>query len=376
MLLSLVFVSLAFCSVDSSTVPAPTNVSLTCHNFTNVLYWNYSKPELQPEFNIKIRGYMSKPKSVRTTQTYLDISEYTQDSEDAYYITVEAQLRGTELNASSEDITFSYRKDLPSMIPCVVDFPALNISVFPQAIKLSFLHPFDVYQVDSLEDAFSYTVFGDLQSEKLNYCDSGEGPCTGELYLVESLNGSCINISIKGDVNGISTETSRIVCGVAPNEMDWTVILTIVMCSMVGLLFLIIIGVKIFKKLIQPDSQSTIFSKLLGMVNSDRIINEPEQPHLSVVASLGHTPLLETSDPAFLDTFSPTVTEESLFPTHLPIHSSTDGKVLDEEDTGEMEDSDSGGFNSGNSFSGYDSQKFPVDMGQGDMVDAYGPRQH
>lgn len=114
---------------------------------------------------------------------------------------------------------------------------------------------------------------------------------------------------------------------------------------------------------------------LQGMVNSDRIINEPEQPHLSVVASLGHTPLLETSDPACLGTFSPTVTEECLFPTHLPIHTSTDGTVLDEEDPGEMEDSDSGGFNSGNSFSGYDSQKFPVDMGQGDMVDAYGPRQ-
>ncbi|XP_060781409.1 uncharacterized protein LOC132889176 isoform X1 [Neoarius graeffei] len=180
----------------------------------------------------------------------------------------------------------------------------------------------------------------------------------------------------------------------------WAAILIIVICSMVGVLSLIIIGVKIFKKLIQPDSQSTIFSKLLirlctrrststdcplkmaseearlqGMVNSDRIINEPEQPHLSVVASLGHTPLLETSDPSCLDTFSPTVTEESLFPTHLPIHTSTDGKVLDEEDTGEMEDSDSGGFNSGNSFSGYDSQKSPVDMGQGDKVDAYGPRQ-
>lgn len=110
---------------------------------------------------------------------------------------------------------------------------------------------------------------------------------------------------------------------------------------------------------------------LQGIVNSDRVINEPEQPPLSTLTSVSHTPLLENNNVVFTDTSTPTLEEDPCFPTHINI----DVKVSDEEDPGEiMEDSDSGGFNSGNSFSGYDSHKFPIDMGQGDIVEGYGPR--
>lgn len=42
---------------SSSTVPSATNVSVVCHNFVNVLYWNYSHPAEQLEFSVLVRPY-------------------------------------------------------------------------------------------------------------------------------------------------------------------------------------------------------------------------------------------------------------------------------------------------------------------------------
>ncbi|MCJ8730925.1 hypothetical protein PDJAM_G00189770 [Pangasius djambal] len=367
-----VALTLAFSSVVLSTVPAPTNVSVTCHNFKNVLYWNYSEPDLRPEFTINIHRYTSGPVLLRTNQTYLDVSEYTEVA-DGYYITVEAQPEGSEIKV--EGTRFSYSEDFDTDIKCVVDFPVLEVSVHPRKLELSFSHPCLVHNVEALKDEFLYTVlFNETKSE--SSCDCEDEVCTTEIHLNENLYGSCMNVHVKGFVNGIPTKTSRNVCGqVAPDNTDWTMLLTILLCSGVGLLFLIILGAMIFKKLTQPDSQSTIISKILGMVNSDRVVHVPEQPALSEVMSVGHTPLLETTDQALLHLSTPTCDENPLFPTHVPTHINTDAVLAEEEDHGEVtEDADSGDFNSGNSFSGYDSQKFPIDMGQGDIVEAYGPR--
>lgn len=44
---------------------------------------------------------------------------------------------------------------------------------------------------------------------------------------------------------------------------DWTMLLTILVASVCGLVFLVILGTLIFKKLTRPETQSTILSKLL-----------------------------------------------------------------------------------------------------------------
>lgn len=107
------------------------------------------------------------------------------------------------------------------------------------------------------------------------------------------------------------------------------------------------------------------------MVNSDRAVHVPEHPVLTEVTFVGQTSLLDPSDPTFSDLSSPAFEENLLVATHFPISHCSNLKFVEEQDP--EEDADSGGFNSGNSFSGYDSQKFPIDMGQGDIVEAYGP---
>lgn len=100
-------------------------------------------------------------------------------------------------------------------------------------------------------------------------------------------------------------------------------------------------------------------------MNNGQVIHVPEQPVLTEVTSIGQTPLLEAVDQTALDPSSPTSMEKTHFPTL------NDSPLSEEQD---HEDADSLSFNSSNSFSGYDSQKFPYDMGHGDIVDAYGPR--
>ncbi|KAK3554713.1 hypothetical protein QTP70_032641 [Hemibagrus guttatus] len=362
-------------SVALSTVPVLTNVSLTCHNFKNVLYWNYSAPELKPEFNITISGYESEGKSVHTSQTYLDISEYTQDAGDAYDIQVAAQAKGLELNSFSENIKFSYNEDLITDIACVVDFPKLEVSVFDRRVKLSFAHPYYFHNVEALRGDFYCQIFYNKTERKCEPCYEDDDVCTEEFELSESLYGKCMDIHIQGFVEHIPAEITRKVCDLkAPNNTDWIMLLTVLLCVVFGLLLLIIWGVIMYKKLTKADSQSTL-SKLLGIVKSDHV-NVPEQATLSKVTSVGHTPLLETPELIFSDMSVSKFEEDSSdLPTHFPTNITTNVMYSEEEEyeDGE-EEADSGDFDSGNSFSGYDSQKFPIDMGQGDIVEAYGRR--
>lgn len=352
-------------SVALSTVPTITNVNLTCRNFKNVLYWNYSAPDLKPEFTVTIRGYQSEEKLVSTKQTYLELSKYTQNAGELYYIQVEAQGKSSE--NVSEGFSFSYNDDFPADIKCLMDFPELTVSVLQRRIKLSFLHPYHVHNHEALEYEFEFTVYYN-KTAKSSTCFDDDDPCTVEFWLSESLYGNCMNVQIDGSVKGIRAKTDRKVCDhEAPHSTDWTLLLTILLCSGFGFLFLIIMGVMMYKNLTRPDSQNTFFQNL-GIVKHH--LHVPEQPPLSELMSVGHTPLLIT-DQTFPETSSPGFEESS----HIPTHFKFDVKLPDEQDDrGVIEEGDSEDINSGNSFSGYDSQKFPLDMGQGDIVEAYGPR--
>ncbi|GAA6101626.1 interferon gamma receptor 1-like [Tachysurus ichikawai] len=353
--------------------PVLTDVRLTCHNFKNVLYWNYSAPDPKPEFSVTISGYENGVESVLTNQTYLDISEYTHDAVDGYHVQVTAQANGSELETSA-GISFSYNKDFPTEVKCVVDFPSLEVSVFDRRVKLSFTHPFYFHNAESFNGDFSWKISYNETERICELCYVEEDVCTEEFELSESLYGKCMNVHITGSVNSIPTEIDKKVCShEAPNETDWTMVITIVLCSGFGLLLLTIWGVIMYKKLIQSDSQSTL-SKLLGIVKSDHV-NVPEQPTLSKVTSVGHTPLLETTDQIFVDTSISKFEDNSHFPTHFSSNVALPEKQEHREEEEEEEDeADSDVFDSGNSFSGYDSHKFPIDMGQGDIVEAYGPR--
>ncbi|XP_071396604.1 growth/differentiation factor 10b [Centroberyx affinis] len=122
----------------------PANVTLHCHNFRNVLRWNYSQLDLMPSFRIDIRSTMRRYEPLWENSPNLrsDIS-FLSDPNDDYYLTVTAVIGGNESDAApAEGIKFGYYENSPSNQKCSVDLPPVNVTVKPDGIvEFSFLHP-------------------------------------------------------------------------------------------------------------------------------------------------------------------------------------------------------------------------------------------
>ncbi|KAI4902740.1 hypothetical protein NFI96_014057 [Prochilodus magdalenae] len=365
----------------------PLNVAVTCHNFKNVVHWNYSDPNQDSEFKVTVRPYRGGQSSIVTTvQKYLDITSYTADPTEVYFVTVDARPKGSESASSSTTVQFAYDQEFPSTARCVVDFPAVNISDLHHAFEVSFYHPYEVYE--HLNDTFEYKVICNETECGSFECDWDE-LCKEIIHLPESLYGRCFSMHLEGVVNNFFyLETSKEVCNrvratsklakrglnQAPyplRECPDPALVTSLVCAGVGVLLLLILaGAMMYKRMTRSDSQSTIVSKLLNMVTSSSIpsVVVPEQPHVSKVQSVSHTPLLLTPDEVVSTSTSPSTTEI----THFPIQSTTVESW--EEQDGNEEDGnfdDSSGFTC--DFSGYDSKKFLTELSPGDAVEAYRP---
>lgn len=344
-------------------VPAPSDVRVRCKNFTNIIYWNYSEPHLQPVFIVEVKRY-TRVESVilQTNETFLDVSEYTNDSDEGYFVSVEAVLKGSD-RSLPETFQFSYDKQYFGN-PCVVDFPPLNLTVFPNKIDVTFINPIYLFENIPAED-FSFNIrYNETEAEFV--CSNDEMLCIVEINIHDSLYGRCINLSLEG--TNLRTSVTREVCGegIESDKRDFTTLITSVVCVIFAILILIVVGVAFFKRLLKQDSYSPILSKLLQGHQTNHAVNIPEHPALSSVLSVSDTNLLVTSDPVSPSPISPASDEV----THLPINFHLTPEEQEHEDMTEDEDSDG----TTNSFSGYDRSKFTIDIGHGDLVDAYGKR--
>ncbi|KAL6487571.1 hypothetical protein MHYP_G00041970 [Metynnis hypsauchen] len=356
----------------------PTNVSVSCHNFENVVYWNYSDLSQKPEFAVTIGVYKGEqPPVLKTTESYLDISNYTDEADNVYDVYVEAWLNGSESARSREVVKFTYSQDFPKsslFSKCVVDFPDVDVSASHHTIELSFVHPYDFYDSESLNDNLSYRVTcnetecGNAECSIDEYVD--KSLCTDEMHIPEDLYGRCFSIHLEAYINSIPIKTSKEVCSLStPSKHDVTLITSLV-CIGVGILLIFLAaGAVMYKKVTQPESQSAIINKVLRMVKTDPSVMDPERPTVSEIRSISHTPLLVTSDDVISISTSPSPPAEI---THFPVQPITDVELLeDQEPGGGEEDDDFNGFS--DSFSGYDCQKFPLEMSPGDTVEAYRP---
>ncbi|KAL7877342.1 hypothetical protein SRHO_G00039850 [Serrasalmus rhombeus] len=351
----------------------PTNVSVSCHNFKNVVYWNYSDPSQKPEFAVTIGVYKGEqPPVLKTTESYLDISNYTDEADNVYDVYVEAWLNGSENARSSQVVKFTYSQDFPKsslFSKCVVDFPDIDVLALQHTVELSFVHPYVLYDSESLNDDFTYTVTCNETECGNAECSIDEDLCTDVMHIPEDLYGRCFSIHLAAYINSIPIETSKEVCSPPISKLDVTLITSLV-CIGVGVLFIFIAaGAMMYKKVTPPESQNAIISKVLRMVKTDPSVMDPERPTVSEVRSISHTPLLITPDDVMSISTSPSPPAEN---THFPVQPITDVDLVeDQEHGGGEEDDDFNGFS--DSFSGYDCQKFPLEMSPGDTVEAYRP---
>ncbi|XP_043090528.1 interferon gamma receptor 1-like [Puntigrus tetrazona] len=335
-------------------VPSPTNVSVVCHNFVNVLYWNYSKPTEQLKFSVLVKPYESASRTVDTSQTYLDISSYSGDVGDDYFVSVTAH-DGQEISERAS-IRFTYSKDYFNInthkYKCSLDFPAVNTSVHKHMIKASFQHPFMLHKQVTLNGEFVYTITHD-ERKFLYSCFEVEELCTAEIYLNQSAAGQRVELKFEGKIAGIHSYTYRNVSIPRQTpETDNTGIIaallgggTIVLSIIIGFVWLL------WRK----------WSKI------------PKMPHWCIIPRQYHTMLV--SQPEMTD-ISP-VTSQG--PPSSPVEEdcktvlTLDGSVIDHPEVSaeDMDFEDSGSF--GRS-SDYDSPKFLQEMSPGDSTEGYGPR--
>ncbi|XP_050981342.1 interferon gamma receptor 1-like [Labeo rohita] len=273
-------------------VPSPTNISVVCHNFVNVLYWNYSNPTEQLKFSVNIKPYESVSQSVDTSQMYLDISSYSRDAGDDYFVSVTAH-DGQE-KSESVSIRFTYSKDFfdenKHKYKCSLDFPAVNTSVHKDVIKASFQHPFLHHQQDILKQIFMYTVTHD-ELKVLYSCFEDEDLCISEIHFNQSVAGQCIELKFEGKIAGIPLYTYIHVCVPQQTpETDKTGLIAALLGGGTIVLFIIMGVIRLLWRKWSTVSKITqgLQSLIPGQSPSPTLLFLPEETTISQMTSQGH----------------------------------------------------------------------------------------
>ncbi|KAL1263499.1 hypothetical protein QQF64_006238 [Cirrhinus molitorella] len=346
-----------------SFVHSPANVSVVCHNFVNVLYWNYSNSTEQLKFSVNVDPYESESQTVDTSQTYLDISNYTRDAGDDYLVSVTAH-DGQE-KSESISIKFTYSKDYfdenKHKYKCSLDFPAVNTSVHKDVIEASFQHPFLLHQQNILKQEFMYKVSHDEQSFPYS-CSVKHELCIAKIHLNEGIAGQ-FELKFEGKIAGIPLNTSRNVwVPQKTHEIDKTGLIAALLGGGTIVLF-IIMGV-VWLLCRKWSKIPKIPEVLRGLIPGQSPTSQPELTEVSPMTSQRHTPLL-TGDSC--DSPPISLTEENCKANT----DSTEVDLPEEVSEEDVNNDDSEGF--GRS-SDYDSPKFLQEMCKGDVIEGYGPR--
>lgn len=352
------------CHCASGFVPSATNISVVCHNFVNVLYWNYSNPAEPLTFSVLINPYESDPQTINTSQTYLDISNYSNDVSDNYVVSVTAYAGQEKSESASIDFTYSkdYYNEKTHKYKCSLDFPAINMSVHNDEIEASFWHPSIFYDQDILDEDFKYTVTYD-QEMVSDYCV--EDRCIAKIHLNRSVAGRCVELRFEGKIAAIPTHTSRSVC--VPGLKPQTDNIALIVALLGGGLVLLFVSVGVVwvlcKKWSKIPKVPQVLRNFMTGQSSSALLSQTESPIVSPTAFDGHKPqLTEVSYDS-----SPVPPDEKDCKT-------TSDLANIDVDESECPEDDVSDYDFGHQLSDYNSPKFMQELGPEDFAEGYGPR--
>ncbi|XP_055746030.1 interferon gamma receptor 1-like [Salvelinus fontinalis] len=287
-----------------SYVPPPVNVSLMCHNFHNVIYWNYSEPSLQPQFNVEMtRKYSGAALVCSNTSLYhCDVSSFTKVILEGYRFILTAVVGQ---NTNSSEISFTYDDTVyPGLldVQCSLDFPPVNISaVSDQMIKVQFIHPFHIYKHAIIKDErpdhkeFNYMVITEyhLKQHRFDCSYKQHHVCEAEILVDGEMDRHCIKI--KGKMNNVHVSAHQNICiegkhgDSGPNYTALYIVIPIVATVVIAFIVWLI-----YSKLRSGSfPQPKILASMLSHMGSVRSLMLPERAILSEVQT-GGSPLLQT----------------------------------------------------------------------------------
>ncbi|XP_054885624.1 interferon gamma receptor 1-like [Poeciliopsis prolifica] len=216
--------------VSAAKVAPPTNVTLTCRNLQNILFWDYEGDVPGLRFHVLINSDSENPGCPKEmwfneSSRQADLS-FLSSPDNLYFIRVKAVLGADESTFSPEDgIEFSYFSSALSGEKCLLDIPPVDITTLRHHhIQVQFKHPWLVYkdglsgckkrkkkshQEEDEPPEFKYTVevVGQDKSHTV-FCE--EAVCETRLQVDTKQDKHCVKIN--GELKMMSVVSPKEFC--------------------------------------------------------------------------------------------------------------------------------------------------------------------
>ncbi|TRY65255.1 hypothetical protein DNTS_014060 [Danionella cerebrum] len=263
------------------------DLRLVCQNFVNVLYWNYSDADKQPMFTVNLETYLSEPETLETSELFLDISSISRDVTDSYIVSVSARI-GSETSEMSS-IKFSYSTDMSdgNTQMCLLDFPAVNVSINKDLMEVSFQHPSLLHKQDLFKDVFSYTVSVDEKTAS-DECFEEDDQCITQIHLNQSAFGRCLQLELMGRFASIPSYTNRTICTPQKIQSNGNIeLIAALLCGGMVLIFITPVMVWLFYKNWSKVPKIPEFMHSMVVSRSpSTLIAQPYNPQISQMTSM------------------------------------------------------------------------------------------
>ncbi|KAI1886415.1 hypothetical protein AGOR_G00213780 [Albula goreensis] len=299
-----IIVMLLFLTKASSIVPPPRNITVMCHNFETMVYWNHSDGAADVRFNVNIVSYRSMRLPVdscwNTTERKCNVSSLILSKiQDNYHMSITA-LRGSAESQPAMSADFTYILDLKEELLCSVDFPPVNVSISDRLLKVRFINPYRHYRAAFRKDKnqyngkFQYTLIHANATDEYKFeCQPREPICEGSIPLADGEETQCV--MPKGNLKDIHFTAAEKICQetqkqiVKENQMN---IVLYVLAPVVAFIFLATFVVLMSRRLTQ--TQSSIPKSMASWLTNPRPVGgsllQPESEITSEVLSVEPSP--------------------------------------------------------------------------------------
>nr|XP_055060285.1 interferon gamma receptor 1 isoform X1 [Misgurnus anguillicaudatus] len=170
--------------VVAQSIPAPSNVSITCDSYNVEVHWEY--PNLEGvHFKVEVRDSMNGKESQTTSDHWINISNMLKNPAFNRYVVHVTAIQGNISNKLISDV-FSFNENAVSTIKCRLDFPEVSLSAKEGKLHLEFPNPLHLYKntpaLRNNTEILSYVA----ETEEVNITNKWEKSCGFEFKTCET----------------------------------------------------------------------------------------------------------------------------------------------------------------------------------------------
>nr|XP_055060288.1 interferon gamma receptor 1 isoform X3 [Misgurnus anguillicaudatus] len=366
--------------VVAQSIPAPSNVSITCDSYNVEVHWEY--PNLEGvHFKVEVRDSMNGKESQTTSDHWINISNMLKNPAFNRYVVHVTAIQGNISNKLISDV-FSFNENAVSTIKCRLDFPEVSLSAKEGKLHLEFPNPLHLYKntpaLRNNTEILSYVA----ETEEVNITNKWEKSCGFEfktcetsIAFAEEREEYCVNLTGKIGQRSLKDKKQQCFKGDLKSYPHFTTFLYPVLGVVLGLLFITtiitLLGKRCNKKIQKKAAMA--FPKFLVFKPTQTHLCEPLNVEAENVArDLQILPVTSDEDP------TTQLTKLIEFSDDEPSEGQSSEHYDKNAEDGDLEDIDTSSIDTeavdstGGLSSGYDCpHALRLEMSPGDLVEGY-----